>query len=246
MPNPANSLGFWSLGSHPVTACDSELGVSRVYRRGQHADNGRVFPWGSWDDVQVAPVELETHISVSGDARHIAAWAAEVGASVLCLDLGDEPTHTNVSWSAELSPGAAVDKAEERSSMLRQLGVDVLRVKIEASAERKDLRPLYFEVHARVDLEPSSVDRLDVIARAHGARLSRRAVSTDGSREQRYVNLRVAPDGDLGRIDRLLVVVRAEGFEVTKTHREAVLVDSNLALDGDWLPVLDEHDVDAG
>jgi hypothetical protein len=196
--------------------------------------------------------DFEIHLTGSEwEADRLAAFAAEreVKFSHIQLDRGATPLQpmVTVKGSGTLTELRAL--AERWRADLRDAGLAVLRVKIEAApwndgvpqADADADGDRYFEHHVKVLLpsrDPRVLSALTEIVTGHDARVSRNARrARDGGLEERFVTQRCHGVGQptaRTRLDGLLSALRASDHEVLEVEEEFVVSDDALDLDRGW------------
>lgn len=200
--------------------------------------------------------DFEYHITVSGDdvaASRLAAWAAERGVKFthIMLARGETVSQPMLTVRASGTAEAVLIEAEAMAAELRDAGLAVARVKVEASPFAEGVpataaevagEELYFEHHLKL-LLPAGADgaALTELVGPHGAHLSRNArrVREDG-RAERFVTqrcYRVGTDAAGTALDQLAEVLRGAGHEIVSTEREYVVYDTRPALDAGWINI---------
>lgn len=199
--------------------------------------------------------DFEIHLTVNAGERHkLAAFAEENGLKLthILLDRGVSPSQPMLTLAGSGTLDRQRGKAERWVERLKELGIQVVRVKIEAAPWNEGVpatddeakvqpAPRYFEHHVKVLLPEGDLARLrelTELAEAHRARPSRsvRRKRADGW-EERFVTQRV---GMVGRtsagewLEALVDALRAAGHEIVAVEQEYVVVDDNLRLDDGW------------
>lgn len=151
------------------------------------------------------------------------------------LARGEHPVQEMLTARVD-APDLPALRARARA-MLRALPAP-LRVKLEVALPddprlRAALNAHYTEFHVKVAVTTERLGALGDLARAHGAHLSR--TDADDATPARYLTLRDAPDAPPSRLDALRDALAAAGFAVRRARAEAVLDDTNLALDDGWM-----------
>jgi hypothetical protein len=109
-----------------------------------------------------------------------------------------------------------------------------LRLKIEGKPEANS-DALYFEAHFKVELDEGKESELQPLARELGVHLSRSAFARSAGKQQRFLTARQRTHaGALASFERVETTLISRGWRVLSVDREAVLYDSNLALDEGW------------
>lgn len=201
--------------------------------------------------------DFETHLTVRcanpAQVEHVRAWCAfrSVKFTHIELSRGDcisQPMLTlrgKGVLSRQHAPAAAwVER-------LRDAGIPVVRVKIEAAPTNADIpqtaaeaarQPAdrHFEQHLKLGLKfPAELETATVIAERFGGHVSRNALRKTGQgSEERFVTQRFYgvgwPVAQAGL--RALTAALAEaGLNVLDSEEEFVVYDSNLAIDRGWL-----------
>ncbi len=199
--------------------------------------------------------EFEIHLTIAarieGDTDRAARFAQTHGIKFTHISLprGVSPSQPMLSWRARGALESQVRAAGKVADDLREAGIDVVRMKIEAAPTNHGVpqfgacvRPEhYFECHCKFLLdERADIEALATVVMTHGGHLSRNArrVRTDGCQE-RFATLRrrdggvegIARDAKALR-DALMPHVR----QLLSSEIEYVVYDSNLTIDAGWLP----------
>ncbi|WP_254716476.1 hypothetical protein [Actinomadura sp. WMMB 499] len=202
---------------------------------------------------------FETHVTVRGDARAVAEWAAARGVKFVHIVL--ERGRVASQPMLTLPFGGTLDEARaDAARTVRDLEADgfaVARVKIEAApwnagvpvTDGEALGPAYyFEHHVKLLLDAGAdtgagtgaeTEALARTVRPHAAHVSRNArrVRSDGRRE-RFVTQRCRRVGARtagARLDALTAALRADGHEIAGVEREFVVFDGDESLDDGWI-----------
>jgi hypothetical protein len=161
-----------------------------------------------------------------------------LGCLVINLDQGAVPVQPMASFRQQCTPLLLAEKLEQLESAFHKAGFLLSRLKVEAPLETM-LPAIYYEFHIKLVLSSDfELLSLDPILNQHHARLSRNALKQEEDGYRRFVSLRLYPptQNPNQHCDRMvaeLVALLKEG--VRGIHREAVLFDSNEALDHGWL-----------
>ena len=192
-------------------------------------------------------LELEVHLTVEGcSASRLATLGGELRCDTkvieIVLEQGDEPPRqVMLTWYHRDGVDAASAEAARISASLACQNLRCSRVKIEAPVDGLEWGVgRYLEHHVLVRADARS-DALRWIASRHGAALSRtpRRISGKGQVE-RFINQRwwdpdSAVDG-MSAFDRMANEVASAGLHIVERIHERVLLDTNQAIDGGWLP----------
>lgn len=198
--------------------------------------------------------DFETHVTVRGDARAVADWAAARGVKFvhIVLERGRVASQPMLTLTCSGTLDDARAQAARTALDLRADGLAVSRVKIEAApwnagvpaADGEAVDPArYFEHHVKLLLAPGTgpgaAPGLAEVVRPHAAHVSRNArrVRTDG-RAERFVTQRCRRVGARtagARLDALTGALRAHGFEIVEVEREFVVFDGDASLDDGWI-----------
>ncbi|RSN66812.1 hypothetical protein [Actinomadura sp. WAC 06369] len=196
--------------------------------------------------------DFETHVTVHGDARAVADWAAARGVKFahIVLERGRVASQPMLTLTCSGTLDDARAQAARTALDLRADGFAAARVKIEAApwnagvpaADDEALDPArYFEHHVKLLLAPDAgaAPGLAEVVGPHAAHVSRNArrVRTDG-RAERFVTQRCRRVGARtagARLDALTGALRARGFEIVEVEREFVVFDGDESLDDGWI-----------
>ncbi len=201
--------------------------------------------------------QLETHWTILVDARRtperLQAIADELGLKIthVLLDRGEHRSQPMLTRRRRSELAVELADAQSMAVQLENRGLDVLRVKIEASLDATDVprtddaakgeATRCFEHHVRVRWAGSrDLAALRAIATAHHAHLSQSVWRQTGDDEhERFVTQRcygVGLDRAERALDALVASLRAqEHADVLDVQREYVVYDSNVDLDAGWL-----------
>ncbi len=170
-------------------------------------------------------LEGEVHLTVD-DAPGVVPQGFHV--THVQLDARAQPTQTMLTGRvAAVGLAGLIAAAEAHARAVR----GVRRVKIEvAPGAVPSSSGRYDEVHFKLRVEAAREPTLRALAGEHGAHLSR-SPSSEGAR---FVTLRARPGCIRDAAARIEQALRASGFVVLRRRDEAVVYDSNLALDGGW------------
>ena len=191
--------------------------------------------------VTITPIEV--HLTVTAEAPAeldtLASFAAAHGLRLarIVLDAGLHPVQPMLSWRQEGGLPEAHARCGAVAASLEPLGLRVVRLKVETGIdEAAPTPPVYFEGHFKVRLEPYRLRRLAHTAAELGAHLSANAHATTDVFEERFLTVR-APDAPAARrrFADTAAGLEARGWSLCGAHEEAVLFDSNLALDRGWI-----------
>ena len=170
-------------------------------------------------------LEGEVHITVD-DAPGVVLQGFHI--THVQLDARAQPTQTMLTGrvaAAGLAALIAAAEAHARSVRgVRRVKIEVAPGAVPSSSGRYD------EVHFKLRVEAAREPTLRALASEHGAHLSR-SPSAEGAR---FVTLRARPGCIRDAAARIEQALRASGFVVLRRLDEAVVYDSNLALDGGW------------
>lgn len=197
--------------------------------------------------------EFETHITVAADPQptvgKLAEWARHHG--LTCLHIVVEgaavPSQPMLSLRGRGTLGERLRAAAEVAAGLAEAGFRVVRTKIEAAPDNRDVPRTdaeaaartdgrYFEHHVKLLMDPAADCAAPAdLASRYAARLSRNArrVRPDGLAE-RFVTQHcrgVGRDGAERLLQRLLDGLAAAGHRIAEVEREYVVFDSNADLD---------------
>jgi hypothetical protein len=181
----------------------------------------------------------EVHLTVElggNDPDVLAALAREHGCRFLhvLLDTGSHPSQPMLSWRQVGGVDVALKRAAELAQVLEHQGMKLLRAKIEGKPEvHTDAQ--YFEAHFKVELDDGKASELRSLARELDVHLSRSAYARSSGKEQRFLTARQRTFASaLVSFEKVESTLNARGWRVLSVDREAVLYDSNLALDQGW------------
>lgn len=196
--------------------------------------------------------DFEIHLTGSEwEADRFAAFATDHGVkfSHIQLDRGATPLQPMVTVAGSGTLADLRSLAERWRTDLRDAGLAVLRVKIEAAPWNDGVphtdadadADRYFEHHVKVLLpsgDPRVLSALTGVVAGHDARVSRNARRTrDGGLEERFVTQRCHGVGQptaRTRLDGLLTALRDSDHEVLEVEEEYVVSDDALDLDRGW------------
>ncbi|WP_327007597.1 nucleotidyl transferase AbiEii/AbiGii toxin family protein [Dactylosporangium sp. NBC_01737] len=198
---------------------------------------------------------FEIHLTaLASQHREVATMAARDGLkfSDIVLDRGYHPGQPMITFRANGTWEDVTEEALEERIRLRDAGIHLVRVKIEAdpdnpgvpatdaeAIEEPDER--YFEHHLKLRLPDVAPDRLASITALvvpHNARLSRNARRRDTDGEQRFVTQRchrVGRTTALSQLAALREALTAAGHDIVEVEEEYVVSDTALHLDSGWL-----------
>lgn len=136
--------------------------------------------------------------------------------------------------------------------LIEQVGLPVVRVKVEAAPQNADVPQAdaeaaahaeknYFEHHIKLLRDAyASRERLAAVCEQHAAHLSHNAFrEAEGGKKERFVTLRsygVGRATSQQQLEALLAALAELGEHVIEHESEYCVYDSNLALDAGWLP----------
>jgi len=181
----------------------------------------------------------EVHLTVDLEGKHpdlLAALARAHGCRFLhvLLDAGTHPSQPMLSWRQAAGVDTALKRVAELTRALELQGMRVLRVKIEVKPDAS-VQPLYFEVHFKVELDRGKASELQALARELDVHVSRSAFARRAGKEQRFLTARARTLANaLVSFENIETTLASRGWQVLSGDREAVLYDSNLALDEGW------------
>ncbi|HEY0682074.1 MAG TPA: hypothetical protein VGD45_07080 [Steroidobacter sp.] len=145
-----------------------------------------------------------------------------------------------------------VEQAHATASALRDRGFATKRVKLEAminnpivpnspAEAQRMLDSQYFECHVKVAVPPSGPSReLMALCDRHDGHLSRNPsnVLADGNYcvfiTQRF--FKTTRDSALACFGRMLADLKASGYSISNVMQEYAVLDTNIALDEQWIP----------
>jgi hypothetical protein len=200
--------------------------------------------------------EFEIHLTIAAMTDNAGmidverfAGAHDLKFAHIVLPQGASPFQPMLSWRAHGTFDMQILSAAEVVARLREVGVSVVRTKIEAAPTNRDvpqsgpcIRPdHYFECHSKFLLDADAdIKSIAEIVIAHGGHLSRNARRVRADRRmERFATLR-RYDGGIDRIARdaaaLRDVLMPHVREVLSSEIEYVVYDSNFAIDAGWLP----------
>ncbi len=201
--------------------------------------------------------EFETHLTVRAQNRGegddpIRLWRNTTESSTAHRSrpgTNTGPAHADLSGAR--ASGRAAGDGTEWSQRLQDDGFRVVRLKIEAAPWNADVPETddeaadlpghcYFEHHAKLVLSSESqVAAVRALAAPHSAHVSRNARRTSAhGRHERFVTQRCRGVGreEAGRrLDVLLRVLTAAGYEAVEVEKEFVVYDDNPAVDAGWI-----------
>jgi hypothetical protein len=152
----------------------------------------------------------------------------------LLLDTGTHPSQPMLSWRQAAGVDTALRRAAELAQALEHKGMKLLRTKIEGKPEVAIVAQ-YFEAHFKIELDDGKASELQPLARELGVHLSRSAFASSSGKEQRFLTARQRTLASaLESFERVETALTSRGWRVLSVDREAVLYDSNLALDEGW------------
>lgn len=209
------------------------------------------------------PGNFEAHVTVSVQSPEeldtLTTWCAERGlrCTRIVLSRGAHVEQPMASWHSHgTALPAALQEMNARAREMRELGLSVVRTKLEAAignadvpvtdAQAKSHAPKnYFEHHIKLLRErEASRETLVEVCAARGAHLSRNAFrELDTGHEERFVTLRTYGAGaetSQSQLAGLLEDLDELGEDVIEVESEYCVYDSNLALDDGWLPATPE------
>ena len=152
------------------------------------------------------------------------------------LASGSHPSQPMLSWRQAQGLSAALARTRSLAHELERHGLSVLRVKVEVDAAHPHgLVPRYLEAHFKLELEQGRTTALERLAAELGVHLSRNASWRQSGKERRFLTARER-DATLARthFDRVEAALVGADWPLVEVQREAVLFDSNLALDEGW------------
>jgi hypothetical protein len=148
-----------------------------------------------------------------------------------------------VTWHFAGRPGDAIERVLALGAKLVTLGVDIARIKVEASpianAAQADVpAALYLEHHVKVRLAAEAIERVRSLGASYDAHLSRTPRQDRNGMHERFLTQRFAAaasaSAEAGLAD-LVAALRRTSIEVVRVARERVIHDSNIRLDAGWL-----------
>jgi hypothetical protein len=162
---------------------------------------------------------------------------------------GENPNQLMISKWTTGTVFEAVSRAKEISDQLKDDGLDVVRVKVEAMAHNKgvpqeansDADPAhYFEFHIKIPIdEHRSWQELEDLAAAKGCAVSFNAFKDTVAA---LVTMRVSASRGYSKAetmkDGLLVALKAGGFSAGEVQKEFSVFDSRPEYDAGWLLTL--------
>ena len=150
------------------------------------------------------------------------------------LDAGTHPSQPMLSWRQAAGVDTALKRAAHLAQTLELQGMKVSRIKIEGKLEAA-VQAQYFEAHFRVELDAGKASELQPLARELGVHLSRSAFARSVGKEQRYLTARQRTLASaLVSFEEIETTLASRGWHILSVDREAVIYDSNLALDEGW------------
>lgn len=152
------------------------------------------------------------------------------------LDSGSHPSQPMLSWRQAEGVDAALERTRTLAHECERRGMSVLRVKVEVDqAYPHGLVPRYLEAHFKLELEAGHTRALECLAAELGIHLSRNASWRQAGKERRFLTARER-DATAARalFDRVEAALVGADWPLVEVQREAVLFDSNLALDEGW------------
>ncbi|MGW2429681.1 hypothetical protein [Streptomyces sp. NPDC001640] len=202
--------------------------------------------------------EFETHLTVRAQNRGegddpIRLWAEHHGIKYtrIVLDRGRTPDQPMLTCPGRGHLAGQLATARQWSQRLQDDGFRVVRLKIEAAPWNADVPETddeaadlpghcYFEHHAKLVLSSESqVAAVRALAAPHSAHVSRNARRTSAhGRHERFVTQRcrgVGREEADRRLDVLLRVLTAAGYEAVEVEKEFVVYDDNPAVDAGWI-----------
>lgn len=191
------------------------------------------MPAGDKNDAQ------EVHLTVQLEGRDpevLAAVARAHGCRFLhvVLDSGVHPSQPMLSWRQAATVDNALQRAAELEQVLTVEGMKLVRTKIELMLEAA-VEARYFEAHFKIELDEGALGQLQLLARELGVHVSRSAYARGSGKERRFLTARHGTRSlALAFFERVNSELLSRGFRVLDVDREAVVYDSNLALDDGW------------
>lgn len=185
---------------------------------------------------------FEIHITVKAESTGIfVELCSKLGVKPVFIELpyGQHPEqYMTSSWITGTS-----EKAQNKAAILVQtikdLGSEVLRVKVEAGASNEGVPEeeppkdpsRYFEFHVKIDITEQDLDFQDALKK-HSAHLSLNSLKGDPNRK--FVTLRIYNSGRkvaFNRLDTLLLDIK----NPLAVEREFCIMDTNKLLDKNWI-----------
>lgn len=201
--------------------------------------------------------ELETHLTVFlEETRNIEqlqelARVYNLKCLHIILERGETISQPMLTWRAQGELTSQIEKARHLKDIISAAGFPVVRIKIEAAPQNKDVPQSknelrkqfdgrYFESHIRILLDSRENNRaLNEIAERHSAHLSRNALKeSQNGFEERFVtqrNWRVGYSESNQKLIRLLNEIKDSGYKVIDVEEKFVVFDSNLEIDRGWI-----------
>lgn len=181
----------------------------------------------------------EVHLTVQLNQRgaeDLATFASAHGCRFLhiVLEAGTHPSQPMLSWRQAQGLDEAMRRAAALSDDLERQGMKLARLKVEAGLAAIS-EAEYFEAHFKVELDDGQASELQDLARRLGVHLSRNARQRALGSQQRFLTARhPARSGAECLFDSVEAALRRGPWRLVSAEREAVLHDSNLALDDAW------------
>lgn len=198
---------------------------------------------------------FETHLTVLPPSRGdevVRWWARRYGMKYtrIMLERGGTPDQPMLSYRGSGELAGQWSRAREWVERLREAGIRVTRVKIEAAPWNADVPQTareaaalppecMFEHHVKLVLSgDAQVAEVRELGRSHGAHVSwnaRRAVA--GGRHERFVTQRcrrVGRSEARRRLAALLDELERAGYPAVEVEEEFVVHDDNPAVDDGW------------
>ena len=185
-------------------------------------------------------ISVEEHPSIEQTVKFTEVCEEMLGKCLLFqLANGDFPLQLMISRRSELNDDAtAVKWARTQAEMIKQLGWNVVRVKVEAPFSSKTYGPklnsMYTEAHWKFHLYNNTnlrswLDSRPELGFRHSWNVMNEGVNYLTARSQDLNVTRVQT-----KLDQLGAELVVAGFCPVKVHYERVLYDSNLRLDHGW------------
>lgn len=193
---------------------------------------------------------LEVHLTVTGvdevQLRSFINNAQELPFSGLLkvtgveLDTEEFNDQLMLTWSDQYALNEITGRCALLEDWLGTKNVAVTRVKVESTIDHPGaIYSLYFEHHVLIEMLERDRSALGKLAEKHNARMSRRVRRRlSGDVVQVFVNQRCwddDPNVAKQQFADLVRALQAGNFTIVRAMEEAVFVDTNTALDGDWL-----------
>lgn len=143
-----------------------------------------------------------------------------------------------------------IKDAFKLAQKIAHAGFKVTRVKVEAMISNKGVpeseeealklpKTNYFEFHYKVLVNATQVELLTELCKNNAAKLSANAFKKlNNESEYRFVTVRMYATGReraKARFDKVMDVLKENGFQIASSMREYAVYDSNVHLDSGWI-----------